>query len=77
MYLRRCHIPHPNTLLKVTASQQLVMDDLELEPIHTREVGLDSTPTEENLPRVDGGKDAWLVLASVFVQGALVWGNAS
>lgn len=26
------------------------------------------------LPRVDGGKDAWLVLGGCFVLEALVWG---
>jgi len=51
------------------------MDDLELQPITTFDREVDSAPPEENLPRVDGGKDAWLVLASVFVQGALVWGT--
>lgn len=28
----------------------------------------------EALPPVDGGKDAWLVLAGCFVLEALVWG---
>jgi hypothetical protein len=27
------------------------------------------------LPRADGGKDAWLVLAGCFVLEALVWGS--
>ncbi|OAG07286.1 MFS monocarboxylate transporter [Paraphaeosphaeria sporulosa] len=50
------------------------MDDHELQAINPREVEVDSDPNEQNLPRVDGGKDAYLVLASVFVQGALIWG---
>ena len=29
------------------------------------------------LPRADGGKDAWLVLAGCFVLEVLVWGYAS
>lgn len=33
--------------------------------------GLEDT---QGLPRVDGGKDAWLVLAGCFVLEALVWG---
>jgi hypothetical protein len=51
------------------------MDENELQAINTREVEGDSNSTEQNLPRADGGKDAYLVLASVFVQGALVWGK--
>jgi hypothetical protein len=51
------------------------MDENELQAINPREVEADSNSTEQIFPRVDGGKDAYLVLASVFVQGALVWGK--
>jgi hypothetical protein len=30
---------------------------------------------QANLPRVDGGKDAWLFLAGCFMIEALVWGE--
>jgi len=33
-------------------------------------------PEGRELPRADGGKDAWLVLAGCFVLEALVWGYA-
>ena len=28
----------------------------------------------ENVPRADGGKDAWLFLASTFIVEAMIWG---
>lgn len=51
------------------------MDDHELQSINVRGVEHGSTSEDHDLPRVDGGLGAWLVLASVFVQGALVWGK--
>ena len=49
------------------------MDDYELQAINPREA--EPATTASTLPRVDGGRDAWLVLVSCFVQGALVWGK--
>lgn len=34
-----------------------------------------SEATQFSLPRADGGKDAWLVLAGCFILEALVWGE--
>lgn len=31
--------------------------------------------TAQSLPRVDGGKDAWLFLAACFMLEALIWGQ--
>lgn len=53
------------------------MDDQELQAINPREAAVDGSLTEQDLPKVDGGLQAWLVLASAFVQGALVWGKAT
>lgn len=38
---------------------------------------LPSDTISEDLPTVDGGRDAWLVLSSCFVLGAVVWGILS
>lgn len=32
-------------------------------------------PTQPSLPLIDGGRDAWLVLAACCVLEALVWGK--
>lgn len=34
-----------------------------------------SDNAEDDLPRADGGKDAWLFLAACFVFEALIWGK--
>ncbi|KAF1964392.1 MFS general substrate transporter [Bimuria novae-zelandiae CBS 107.79] len=49
------------------------MDDHELQAINAREPEADPT-TEQNPPKENGGVGAWLVLGSVFIQGALIWG---
>ena len=49
------------------------MDENELQAINRHAGGTESAQMEQDA-NVDGGRDAWLVLASVFVQGALVWG---
>lgn len=49
------------------------MEDHELQAINPREAE-NNTQYDHDLPKVDGGLSAWLVLASVFVQGALIWG---
>lgn len=44
----------------------------------TSEFELESSTGErslQELPPVDGGKDAWLFLAAAFVVEALVWGE--
>ena len=50
------------------------MEDQELQTINAHEMENDHSPDDQGLPRVDGGLGAWLVLASVFIQGALIWG---
>ena len=35
----------------------------------------ETPPPEFSLPKADGGRDAWLVLAACFVLEALVWGK--
>lgn len=51
--------------------------DLELRPATAAETlpqDDDASHPSFTLPRADGGKDAWLVLASCFVLEASVWG---
>lgn len=43
-----------------------------IQPMHVDCEDLQTRP----LPRADGGKDAWLVLAGCFVLEVLVWGYA-
>lgn len=43
-----------------------------IQPMHIDCEDLQTRP----LPRADGGKDAWLVLAGCFVLEVLVWGYA-
>ena len=43
-----------------------------VQPMHVDCEDLQTRP----LPRADGGKDAWLVLAGCFVLEVLVWGYA-
>ena len=43
-----------------------------IQPMHVDCEDLQTRP----LPRTDGGKDAWLVLAGCFVMEVLVWGYA-
>lgn len=50
-----------------------VVPTLIIEPMHVDCENLQTRP----LPRADGGKDAWLVLAGCFVLEVLVWGYAS
>ena len=49
------------------------MEDHELQAINPPEAE-NNAQHDHDLPKVDGGLGAWLVLASVFVQGALIWG---
>jgi hypothetical protein len=44
-------------------------------PADGLEQGEDASHTEFTLSRVDGGREAWLVLASCFVLEAMVWGK--
>jgi len=48
-------------------------NDLSTTIIHPMDVDGEDLQTR-TLPRVDGGKDAWLVLTGCFVLEALVWG---
>jgi hypothetical protein len=42
----------------------------------TGAIRLSADDTEQQLPPIDRGKDAWLFLAACFVMEALVWGFA-
>ncbi|TGO65987.1 hypothetical protein BOTNAR_0071g00240 [Botryotinia narcissicola] len=61
------------------AKVQLAVADLEipLSNASTRDLEegiIDPDNTDGNVPRADGGKDAWLFLAACFVFEALIWG---
>lgn len=56
-----------------TMANQEPNDDIHLNDIQHATPD-EETPVAQTLPRADGGKDAWTVLAACFVLEALVWG---
>ncbi|TAQ87516.1 hypothetical protein B7494_g4177 [Chlorociboria aeruginascens] len=74
-------IVEAKTSRPISQNTSAVEDTIESLPASQRDLELESpVPTENgeigctNLPRADGGKDAWLFLAGCFVLEGIVWG---
>ena len=61
--------------LKVQVSVTVLKDLSSKSTQDLEEGNSSSNSTEGNVPRADGGRDAWLFLAGCFVFEALIWGK--